>query len=593
MGMPAKNLKTVVSSTLMLSLLALAGCNKPAVAPQQSASAAPYTPPSAEQLAQMVAPIALFPDKLVGQVLAGATYPEQITAANQWLAQNPSLKGDALQAAEAGQPWDVSVKALTTFPSVLNQIAGNIQWTTALGEAYVNDPNDVMNAIQDMRARAQQAGNLKNSPHLRVSTTVRAPAPPVYVEQSRSEPIVYSGPAVIPPPAQTIVIEPAEPDVVYVPHYNPAVVYGAPVAVYPGWTYRQPAYTSENLVATGVISFGVGVLVGAAVSHHHDWGWNAWDVNWGGPRPGYDGGWHRPAVVYNNATYVSKSVTVVNHVNNINVVNNNYRTTNNVVNRTDNIAVRNVAPPPSAASTGARFQPNYAPMGAALAAHPPTPHPGGTMTVPHFTARDAVPGARPSFAAPAMHAPVTSRINGFAASPHGAPVTPMAQHEVQREAQRDTHPQPRLAQEMQAAKMPQPAPNHPPHELARIDRMQAPAAMDRSHADAMREQHAGGLREQHADIARERALQAQEHGSATMHMPPVQSAEAAMPHAPMPHREVSNVDRPRAPAARQDQLAMHNDRSHGAQPMPIKHPAERHAENNHHHDKHEGQELHG
>jgi hypothetical protein len=590
-------MRTVVSSTLVLGLLALAGCNKPSdpVQPKTAdtpatAQAAPYTPPTADQLSQMVAPIALFPDKLVGQVLAGATYPEQISAANQWLAQNPSLKGDALQSAEAGQPWDVSVKALTAFPSVLNQMAGNPQWTTALGEAYVNDPNDVMNAIQAMRLRAQQAGNLKSSPHLRVSTTVRAAPPSNYIEQSPSEPLVYSGPAVIPPPPQTIVIEPAEPDVVYVPRYDPAVVYGAPVPVYR--TYREPAYTSDNLVTTGVISFGVGVLVGAAISHHHDWGWNAWDVNWGAPRPGYDGGWHRPAVVYNNATYVSKSVTVVNHVNNVNVVNNNYnnsvnnnyRTTNNVVNRTQNFAIHNAPQPPAAMPNAARFQPNYAPMGAALAAHPAAQRPGGAMTVPHFTAHDAVPGTRPSFAASAMHAPMAPRMNAFAAPAHGAAVPPPVAHEQ--------HPQPRPAAEMQAARTAPPGMNPPAHQEARIDRLPATAPMDHARAEAVREQHADLAREQHADAARERVVQAQDRGNATMHMPPVQHAEFAVPHAPAPHHEVDNVERFRAPAAHQQRLAMHDEHPHAAQPAPARHPAEKHADN-HHHDKHDGAEHHG
>jgi len=206
MGVQAKNVRTAISSTLILSLLALAGCNKPAEVQQPTAAApatppaAPYTPPTAEQLSQMVAPIALFPDKLVGQVLAGATYPEQIVAANQWLVQNPTLKGDALQNAEATQPWDVSVKSLTTFPSVLNQMASNIQWTRALGDAYVNDPTDVMNAIQTMRLRAQQAGTLKNSPHLRVSTTVRAAAPANDAAPPPPDTVAYAGPAVVPPP---------------------------------------------------------------------------------------------------------------------------------------------------------------------------------------------------------------------------------------------------------------------------------------------------------------------------------------------------------------------------------------------------------
>ena len=323
MGAHARRFKTAVSSSLILSLLVLAGCNKPAGAPAQTGAVAatppqpaPYTPPTADQLAQMVAPIALFPDKLVGQVLAGATYPEQIAAANEWLGQHPSLKGAALQTAETDQPWDVSVKSLTAFPTVLGQMANNLQWTTALGTAYVNDPMDVMNAIQLLRSRARQSGNLKTSQQLRVSTLVR-PSEPAYVTRRASYP------AVIAPPPQTIVIEPAAPDIVYVPHYNPTVVYGAPVPVYPGWVEQRPAYSTETLVTAGALSFGIGILVGAAVSQHYDPGWSAWGVNWGGPAPypGYGGGWRRPAVVYNNATYVSKSVTVVNHVNNINVTN--------------------------------------------------------------------------------------------------------------------------------------------------------------------------------------------------------------------------------------------------------------------------------
>lgn len=548
MGVQAKNVRTAISSTLILSLLALAGCNKPAEVQQQAAAPAtpqpaPYTPPSAEQLAQMVAPIALFPDKLVGQVLAGATYPDQIVAANQWLAQNPTLKGDALQNAEATQPWDVSVKSLTTFPSVLNQMASNVQWTRALGDAYVNDPNDVMNAIQAMRLRAQQAGTLKNSPHLRVSTTVRTAAPATEVAPPPSDTAVYAGPAVVPPPPQTIIIEPAEPDVVYVPHYNPAVVYGAPVPVYPGWTYHQPSYTSETVVTTGLLSFGVGVLVGAAVSHH-DWGWNAWGVNWGAPVHAYDGGWHRPAVTYNNTTYVSKSVTVVNRINNINVTNNNYRTTNNVINRNQNLTINN-APQPV---------PNFAPRAAALAAQPQPPRPAAPMSMPHFTAHDAVPGARPQPAVPAMHASVTPPL------PH--PAAP-AMH----------------ASAM--APMPQPA-----HQDARIERPPVQARMDRAPAAAVREH-----------VAAEHDRAPQEHSTAMTHMPPVQHVEASPPHLPAPAptpkpapiHEMHVPNRPQPHPVHQDMLAMHNERPHAAPPKPH---VEKHEEHAQHHDKRDDHEHH-
>ena len=586
MGAHARRFKTAVSSSLILSLLFLAGCNKPADTPQQTSATAaatpaqpvPYTPPTADQLSQMVAPIALFPDKLVGHVLAGATYPDQISAANQWLSPIPSLKGEPLQAAEASQPWDVSVKSLTTFPSVLGQMANNIQWTTALGEAYVNDPNDVMNAIQVLRSRAQQSGNLKTSPHLRVSTVVRDSAPPTYVTQTPSEPVVYSGPAVIPPPPQTIVIEPAQPDVVYVPQYNPTVVYGAPMPVYPGWTYHQPAYSTETLVTTGALSFGIGVLVGAAVSHHHDWGWNSWGVNWGGPAPdrGYDGGWHRPAVVYNNSTYISKSVTVVNHVNNINVTNNNYRTTNNVnnvVNRTQNFAVNNpVAPRPAGMMNAPHFAPNAAAVSpahvAAMAANPALQRQGGMMSMPHFTQHDAIPGSRPIPAAPTqpMHAAAAPHMNQFAAVPHNAPTPPMVQH--------DLHEPPQAPHALQAAKMAPPEAMKPAREESRVDRTPAQAQMERPRADAMRE---------HME---------QERSAAIAHPPPAPRAEPGVQRALAPNREANHPSHAQPQAIHQDALAMHNAHPRAVEQHPVKH-VEKHEQSAHNHDKHEAPERHG
>ena len=156
---PVARLLTI---SLCIGALAIAGCNKtdnapsaqvpappvaaapaPAPAPPPAPAApapAAYTPPSAEQLYQLVAPIALYPDKLVAQVLAGSTYPDQITAAHGWLAQNAALKGGPLADAANQQPWDPSVKSLTAFRPVLDQMAGNIAWTEALGQAYYNDP---------------------------------------------------------------------------------------------------------------------------------------------------------------------------------------------------------------------------------------------------------------------------------------------------------------------------------------------------------------------------------------------------------------------------------------------------------------------
>ncbi|MBD8873212.1 DUF3300 domain-containing protein [Rhodanobacter sp. DHB23] len=358
--------RNAACTLLCAGVVMLAGCNKaadsqaanpaaagsaPATTGTSAQQSAPYTPPSADQLYQMVAPIALFPDKLVAQVLAGSTYPDQITAADNMLRQQPNLTGAALTAAVNPQPWDPSVKGLTQFPSVLDQMAQNIPWTTALGEAYVNDPSDVMNAIQVMRQRAQSNGSLRSSAQMQVvSQAQAAPADEQVVDEGGAQP-AYDGPAEVPPPPQTIEILPAQPDTVYVPQYDPETVYGEPVAAYPGYTYAQPAgYSTGQIVATGAIAFGVGIVVGALLEHHHDngpapapnpgWGWNSWGMNWGrhggGPQ-GQGGGWQRPAVVHNNSVYVSRSTTIVNryvtnNINNsrtVNYTNSNNRTVNN------------------------------------------------------------------------------------------------------------------------------------------------------------------------------------------------------------------------------------------------------------------------
>lgn len=592
MRVPTKKLTTVFSSSLLLSLLALAGCDKPAVpktdvaANASAAQPAPYAPPTADQLSQMVAPIALFPDKLVGQVLAGATYPLQITAANQWLAQNPSLKGEALQSAESAQPWDVSVKSLTTFPSVLDQMASNIQWTTSLGEAYANDPTDVMNAIQVLRLHAQQAGNLKSSHQLRVSSSARAyePAPHDYVASSPSESRIYDSPPVVSPPPQTIIIESAQPDVVYVPQYNPAVVYGEPVRVYPSWTAHQPAYATSTLVETGAISFGIGVLVGAAVSHHDGWGWNSWGVNWGGPRPDRsdDHGWRRPAVVYNNAPYVSKSVTVVNRVSNVNVTNNtvnnstynsyratdnHYQTNNNIVNRNQTVATAPVAMPSRA-----------------------------MMSMPHFTSHDAVPGARlPTMPMQGQQHATQPHLNQSVSSPHSGQTTPLSLPPQSRPSlvkQQIPTPQqqagmPHMAQPeqrqardvergLQAGLAPRPEIKTPANEEAKL------AARFEHGQPAINHTHDAAIRERPP----------QENHAVSI-VPPAQHAQPTAFSRPAPQHD-SNLDREQAHAVRQDVLAMHPAHAHPVEVPTAKH-AQDHAEHSHapeKHDKHAGQEHH-
>jgi uncharacterized membrane protein YgcG len=218
-------------------------------------------PQSAAELQALVAPIALYPDALVAQILTASTFPDQVAIANYWMQQNKSLTGSALMQAVNGQSWDASVKALTEFPSVLNNLANNLTWTSSLGEAYHDQQSEVMTAIQTLRAQAKSAGNLKSSSQITV------------VQQS----------------PQTIVIQPANPQVVYVPEYNPAVIYGTP--------YVTPGYSAGDVAAAGIIGFGAGIAVGALMSGGCcGWGYSSWNC-----------GWHGTAVVYHGGAYYGNS----------------------------------------------------------------------------------------------------------------------------------------------------------------------------------------------------------------------------------------------------------------------------------------------
>jgi hypothetical protein len=223
-------------------------------------------PQSASQLQALVAPIALYPDSLVAQILTASTFPDQVAIADYWLQQNKSLTGSALMQAVDKQSWDPSVKALTEFPSVLDNMAKNLSWTSSLGEAYHSQQSDVMTAIQALRAQAKAKGTLKSSSQITV------------VQQS----------------PQTIVIQPTNPQVVYVPEYNPAVVYATPYVVP---DYVAPAYTAGDVVAAGIIGFGAGIAVGAMMSHGCcSWGYSSWNC-----------GWHGTAVVYHGGAYYGNS----------------------------------------------------------------------------------------------------------------------------------------------------------------------------------------------------------------------------------------------------------------------------------------------
>jgi hypothetical protein len=242
------------------------------------AAAEPGPPPgaaSAQELQELVSPIALYPDVLVAQILAGSTYPTQVVEADRWLKQNHDLSGGQLAAQVNQQAWDPSIKSLTQFPSVLQTMNDSLAWTSSLGETYYNQPADVMNAIQILRNMAVNAGTLKSTDQQKVEVQ---PAPPA--AQGSAQPSVQ----------QTVIIQPAQPNTVYVPQYNPTTAYGAPVPAPPG-------YTGSDLLLTGVLSFGAGILLGSLINN----GNNNWGCSW------YGGGGHSSSVKYNNNIYVTNN----------------------------------------------------------------------------------------------------------------------------------------------------------------------------------------------------------------------------------------------------------------------------------------------
>jgi hypothetical protein len=196
-----------------------------------------------EELEQIVAPIALHPDPLVSQILMASTYPLEVVQAERWAKQNASLKGDALTAALEKQQWDPSVKSLVNFPQVLTMMSEKLDWTQKLGDAFLADQKKVLDTIQSLRAKAQASGNLQTTKEQTI-----------IVEE------------------KIIKIEPANPQVVYVPTYNPTVVYGAwPYPAYPPYAYYPPGY-----VASSMMWFGAGMAMGAA------WGYAWGNANWNG-----------------------------------------------------------------------------------------------------------------------------------------------------------------------------------------------------------------------------------------------------------------------------------------------------------------------
>ncbi|SAL14219.1 hypothetical protein AWB71_00487 [Caballeronia peredens] len=225
-----------------------------------------------EELEALVAPIALYPDSLLSQVLMASTYPLEIVHAARWAKSHPDLKGDAAVKAVQDQPWDVSVKSLVAFPQVLVPMNDKLDWTQRLGDAFLAQEKDVLDAVQRLRIRAQDAGHLASNAQQRVVVEPRAAAQPGQPAQP-----AQSGQAA--PASQTIVrIEPANPQVIYVPSYNPTVVYGAwPAPAYPP-TYwpPAPAYYPGAALASG-FAWGLGIAAAGAI--FSDCNWNSSDVN--------------------------------------------------------------------------------------------------------------------------------------------------------------------------------------------------------------------------------------------------------------------------------------------------------------------------
>ena len=217
-----------------------------------------------DQLDQMLAQIALYPDPLLSQVLMAATYPDEFAAAVAWSKAHPDAKGDAAVKMVENEPWDPSVASLVAFPEALITLGDKPDYVRNLGDAFLAQPQDVMDSVQRLRQNAQKAGNLQSNEQVKVST--QAAAPPA----ATSTTVVVQQAA---PPPQVIVIEPAQPSVVYVPAYNPAVVYGPWwYPSYPPYYYPPPAgYWWSHPVATG-IAWGVGIGVSNALWGGFDWG---------------------------------------------------------------------------------------------------------------------------------------------------------------------------------------------------------------------------------------------------------------------------------------------------------------------------------
>jgi len=281
-----ENSRDKAISILLAIALSISSCPLGALgaeAPAQPAAAAAAAPGPApgeatpEQLEELVSPIALYPDLLLARILVASTFPTQIVEAWRWLQQNPNLKGDEFAKAVNEQPWDPSIRSLTQFRDIIKTMNDSLAWTSELGDAYYNQPDEVMNAIQRLRERAVKAGTLKDTPQQKVETQ-----PATKPEEGG--------------PQQVVVIQPAQQNTVYVPQYDSTAAYGAPVAAPAGYAAPAPAagYTGTEMLTTGLLSFGLGMGLMALINEGDD----DWDCGWDG-----SGGNN---VNYNKNTYVNR-----------------------------------------------------------------------------------------------------------------------------------------------------------------------------------------------------------------------------------------------------------------------------------------------
>ena len=252
-----RSCRVVIAMLVSAALAVPASAQVPAPpppAPPPAASAAPATGAktfSQQELEQLVAPVALYPDALLAQVLMASTYPLEIVQADRWRKANPSLKDKALEDALQQQTWDPAVKSLAVFPQVLTMMSDKIDWTQKLGDAFLAQQQDVMATAQTLRAKAQKEGSLKDTKEQKVTT------------QTENN-------------TTYIVIEPTNPEVVYVPTYNPTVVYGAwPYPAYPPYAYYPPGYVAGG----ALLGFTAGVIVGGALWGGANWGRGDVNVN--------------------------------------------------------------------------------------------------------------------------------------------------------------------------------------------------------------------------------------------------------------------------------------------------------------------------